>query len=289
MNSKSLQSTIAGLSPYYTEGNIIMALKSDNGKRTVWVIVESGDDVDVYKNFFDRNNVKVMSSEDDKGKKGYANVETIVNNISGNYKAMILGIRDTDYTRYDANAANFPNGVFGTDNRDLEMMMIKSKSVINALCKWFNGFNLIFEKAQPVIHFWGKLRIYNYVENKGYNFNKHFKTGLIWDQNSHSIFDDWEKIMSDKFINNIPGGNLNDFYDFVNSKNLDNEDFYNVGRGHDLIKLLALLMIKKEFNADAIMKMTKNSYSFDDFKDTCLFCNIKNWAVKNKYPSIFIS
>lgn len=97
-------------------------------------MVEAKDDADLYEKFLPRDTtVFVNASIDTSGIKGYANVEIIVRDVKAEEpRAHIMGIRDTDYTRYENGYAASAN-IFLTDRRDLEMMLLASDSVKQSL------------------------------------------------------------------------------------------------------------------------------------------------------------
>ena len=118
---QSLQDTVR--EPSGTKAAIRQALMSPVGLRVVWVVVEAEEDVAVYEKFMQPDSTVVKTSEGETGRKGYANVELIVSEIKEEVPvAHIMGIRDADYSRFEADYT-VPANIFLTDRRDLEMML----------------------------------------------------------------------------------------------------------------------------------------------------------------------
>ena len=170
----------------YTMSAIMQALKTDLGKRTVWVIVEAEDDYNVYLTFMDSASTVVKTSEGNDGRCGYANVELIVKEIKTEMPSThIFGIRDADYTKYEATAHVFPDNIFVTDRRDVEMMMLDAESVSHAMIEWAPTFKNALEKCVPVCRHFGYLRIYNNHNALNVKFHKHLNTGKYWNYQTH--------------------------------------------------------------------------------------------------------
>ena len=127
--------------PTATKSAIRLALQSNVGLNTVWIVVEAEDDVRVYKRFLDEEVANIKPSTDESGRKSYKNVEDIVSSISGDVpNCRIFGIRDKDYTQYENPGYEPIQNVFLTDRRDMEMMLLESSSVQAAMEEWIPNF-----------------------------------------------------------------------------------------------------------------------------------------------------
>lgn len=71
---------------------------------------------------------------------------------------------------------------------------------------------------------------------------------------------------------------LEDFNNFIRTKRLEEEPYFYVCRGHDVIRLLPNMMIYQEYNNKAIFQCMLNAYSQEDFFSPNLYCNINTWA-----------
>lgn len=275
---------VAALSSIVTSQNtksaIIQALKSDLGKKTIWVIVESEDDYNVYSTFMDSASTVVKTSDDTDGRRSYANVELIVTEIKSMAPLThIIGIRDADYTKYEVPTHVFPANIFVTDRRDLEMMMLSAESVKQALIEWASAYETAFEKCVPICRHFGYLRIYNSLNGLYVSFHENLNTGKFWDYKTHELVANWEQDSTSRFVSSADKAcSAKDFSKFVAIHSLDKEDFYDICRGHDLLPLLSKALIREHIYSEGnIMLTMRKAYSINDFKTTRLYSSIKVW------------
>ena len=275
--AQSLQETVR--EPQGPKSAIRQSLMSPAGKRTVWVVVEAEDDYAVYSKFMDPNTTVVKTSEDREGRKGYANVEIIVKEIREEVPvAHIIGIRDADYSKYE-NGFVVGENVFLTDCRDLEMMMLASESVRQALDEWMSGYEAVLGKCVPICRHFGYLRIINDVHDLGCTFHDKLRTRMFWDYTHQSLKTDWKEKSTTQFVE-LTGGQCDRgaLEVFVEEMLLEEGSFYDICRGHDLLPLLSLTMIDtKKYSVDSIMAKMVATYSLVDFKQTQLYENIRTW------------
>lgn len=90
--------------------------------------------------------------------------------------------------------------------------------------------------------------------------------------------DDWKESSERSFVTLSKGGCSNTIVnDFIVEKDLEQEDYHDICRGHDLLPLLALVLIKKEYSATSIMQKMIEVYSLEDFRQTHLYASILHW------------
>lgn len=274
---KSLQETVA--EPLGTQSAIRQALKSSFGLRVAWVVVEAEEDVAVYEKFMERDATVVITSVDSTGHQGYANVEIIVREVKKEEpNAHIMGIRDADYTRYDS-SYKVPVNIFLTDRRDLEMMMLESDSVKQALLAWAPTFDVAFAKCVPICRHFGYLRIYNSLNGLFVTFHDNLKTVKYWDDYIHDLKANWKQESTSKFVSLAKKDcSTNAFTEFITTLSLEEEDFLDICRGHDLIPVLSKALIRNHIYSEAqIMIQMTEAYSLNDFKSTRLCASIQAW------------
>ena len=276
--SQSLQDTVR--EPSVIKSAIRQSLMSDAGLRTSWVVVEAKDDVDLYEKFLLRDKtVLVNASIDTSGIKGYASVEIIVRDVKAEEpRAHIIGIRDSDYTRYE-DGYDAPENIFLTDRRDLEMMMLEAESVQQALHIWAPAYDQAFFKCIPICRHFGYLRIYNSLNGLFVTFHDNLKTMKYWNDSIHDFKANWKQESTNKFVSLAQKDcSADKFTEFVTSLSLEDEDFLDICRGHDLIPVLSKALIRTHIYSEAniLIKMTE-AYSLDDFKATKLYSSIKTW------------
>ena len=274
---QSLQDTVR--EPSGTKAAIRQALMSPVGLRVVWVVVEAEEDVAVYEKFMQPDSTVVKTSEGETGRKGYANVELIVSEIKEEVPvAHIMGIRDADYSRFEADYT-VPANIFLTDRRDLEMMLLEAESVQQALRTWAPAFDDAFAKSIPVCRHFGYLRIYNEVADLTVRFHDNLRPNKYWDYQQQAMKATWEQDSTAKFVALSEGKcAATDVKAFVTTHKLENENLYDICRGHDLLKLLSLTLVDVQtYSVDAIMAKMTDAYTLKDFKATRLYASIQAW------------
>lgn len=285
----SLQDFTGNIAPSYTKAVIQAGLRSPQGERYVWIVVEDVDDVNVYERFFQPSITRLLTSEDEDGNKGYSYVEKIVTEILAEEDdPLIFGIRDTDYTRYETPTHQFPPDIFTTDHRDVEMMMLAAPSVQSALKAWNSTLLVKLGEGEPVARMMGYIRLCNHIYSLGCNFKKKVKVSKLWDGNTHSLIANWELELMTLFLNNHNNTFNNPHVPFtvekyhltIEEKGLDNENSFDICQGHDTIRLLQYMMVHNQYNEASIMHRMTNAYDLSDFRQTTLCNNIRAWEAR---------
>lgn len=275
---------------YYTQGLLETAKYSDAGREITWVIVESDDDCEVYGKFmYDDDNVKLRDSgckEADKiGKyvirKGWARVERLV----AEYKdsLTIIGIRDKDYTAF-VDTRDVTPGVFVTDCRDLEMMMIQTGILQRIITSPIRGrdFSDILSSVYEHTRVLGYMRIMNEVCALSCKFHDFLKMSLLWNQTTHSYLSNWKDALTSCFLKySEKEVTALQFDDFVTKNNLDALSVYDVCRGHDVVNHLAWNLIENKYSQKNLTEMMKEEYSLEDFQRTALYAELQKWEQRN--------
>lgn len=268
--------------PEFTKDSIKAAMKSDMGQRTVWCVVEAPDDIAVYKNFLS-SSVTLQPSDID-GKRGCRNVESIVSDLYGEFTDIkLFGIRDADYTRYTSYV--LPANVFLTDARDIEMMMVSSDSVSSTLPEHALSKKIV--AAAETARYLGYLRIFNEVFQTSCSFrNKVAKTSLMWCEQTCCVEEDYASRQFAAFKEECDSNPAcpievteSAIEDFIAERELEAEPYYNVCRGHDVVKLLSR-MLSGTCYSDHIRleRHIVQSYDIADFERTQLYSSIATWA-----------
>ena len=274
---QSLQNTVS--EPSGTKAAIRQALMSPAGLRVAWVVVEAEEDVTVYEKFMQPDSTVVKTSEGETGRKGYANVELIVSEIKKEVPVVhIMGIRDTDYSRYEE-GYEAPANIFLTDRRDLEMLLLEAESVKQSLRTWAPAYDEAFSKCIPVCRHFGYLRIYNELADLSVRFHDNLRPNKYWDFKQQAVVASWEQDITEKFVELSAGGcTAQDVKVFITTQKLEDENLYDICRGHDLLNLLSLTLVDVQtYSVKAIMTKMTEAYSLDDFKATKLYSSIKTW------------
>lgn len=259
--------------PIYTKASILQGLRSSKGRRIVWVVVEDIEDKLTYEKFAESSFSNIKTSEDESGHKGCEKVEKIVSEIRAAGYKNVIGIRDSDYIRYQDEPYVCPDGVFLTDVRDLEMMLIESRSVTQKLSEEIETFPQVIQECLKICRLAGYARIMNHVLNLGCSFKKNVKLSKFWDFKTHSFVPDWEIAYLDLFLMSCNSGDvsIDGFKTFVKDRKLSLErDFY-ICQGHDVMDVFAYKMVHNMYAQDKMLPRMIESYSFEDFKSTNLY------------------
>ena len=282
----SLRNTTEQQQPQYTEAIIRQTCASDIGQKFVYVVVEDIEDKLAYEKFLNAEDVHVMISQDEEGNRGYQNVEDIVSHIrQDKVTPRICGIRDADYTRYEDTTHVFPDAIFATDQRDLEMMLLASSSVQSGLSQWNTAATSLLPQVYDDARQMGYLRICNHVCNLGCNFKRKVRLSKVWDDQTHQLKNNWLQDLHALFILNCGNQQSADYpytieklETFITSHHLTTESDYDICQGHDVVWLLYNRLPQNNFNIDQIEKVLCATYSKQDFESTQLFANLQAWA-----------
>lgn len=276
----SLKDTVSLVTPGYSKSVVKAGLRTPSGKGKTWVIVEDFDDVRVYEKFFIKGRTVLLTSVTESGKKGGCRyVEQIVEEITVEEpQAFIMGIRDADYTGFEDNVHVFPDNIFITDCRDLEMMMLSSSSVYSSLVNWNNAFGYSIKKSLHICRLLGYLRICSHINNMNISFKKNIKVSQIWDSGAKTLKTDWFDILLNAFLQLSSPFSGSDLKQFIKRKGLYNVSSYSLCQGHDVLSLIQYIMIKNEYSAVNIMTKMTTGYSLSDFKKTKLYSDIMKWS-----------
>ena len=140
-------------------------------------------------------------------------------------------------------------------------------------------FDAAFAKCVPICRYFAYLRIYNEVENLSVKFHDNLSTTKFWDYQQQAVKDNWEQGSTVKFVE-LSNGRCSDadVKTFITTHNLEEENFYDICRGHDLLKLLSLTLVNVQiFSVNAIFNKMFEAYTLDDFKATQLYASIQIW------------
>ena len=268
--------------PRDVEGQIRAALQSPIKHKKLWIVTESDYDRNVYGRFFN-DNVEVRPAYDERGKGGCDNVVRIVNNILKSRETrQILGIRDADYMYYVPSRFNYPAQILHTDERDIEMLMLKAPSVLAALAAWNAAFPAKIAQVIPIACYMGLIRIWHVARDRKASI-KRFHISEAWDEQARpqSPTTHWKKVLRDRY-NRLTGEHLNAKMVLYirNAYRLDDTQYGRICRGHDFVQLLGKAMAQSAYSSDKIQEKIAENYSIDDFTQTNLYAGICSFAAR---------
>lgn len=263
------------------EGQIIAALQTPSKRNTLWIITESDYDRMVYERFFN-DCVSVRPSYDEKRNGGCDRVLRVVRTVlKYGGTSRILGIRDADYMYYvPGKFKKISTHLLHTDERDIEMMMLKSASVLSALTAWNGTFPEKINQVIPIACYMGLIRIWHVARDKNASLKK-FSIACAWNQDitPQQPVAHWKKVLRDQY-NRVTGEHLNDgMVRYIKRcYRLDDLQYGRICRGHDFVRLLGMAMVLCEYSSKNIQKKIAESYDVADFAQTNLDREIRAFA-----------
>lgn len=252
-------------------------------RNKVFCLVEGELDKHIYQNRLNHALIEVCIAEDEKNKAGYAKVIKYVSELRNAYHSIrIIGIRDKDYSVLLGR--EYPEGIFYTDCRDLEMMVLSS-------CSYVASDTTIPEKMSELsdyCRYLAYLRIFNDSKGNICNMKKKVKMSTVYDDNAKEFRQDWKNLLIQKFIaHSNPVCSQNEIESFIADQSLDNYCDTDICRGHDVVSLMGMVYGNQYHQKEMETKMNAN-YSNDDFYSTNLFSCIQDYCASFGYDARFI-
>lgn len=264
----------------------IKLVKNSPFSDRVWVIVEGVTDVIVYKEFFDDSKVFINTSNIG-SKRNCEAVETIVSHYSDDGEIDVIGIRDTDYTRFLPISTTNSQKLFYTDCSDIETMMISAKAVINVLSDKYPDLQVKLDEAIKIARHIGVYRIYNSIAKYknasygGFNFDS-IKVSDVVDIKNKCAKHGYEL-----YIKNLFEAHLGLIFDYSHWKQkyevISNNDS-DYCQGHSIISYLLSLKISRHnlSKDDFIDEVISAYHSTKSFYDSTLYRSLKDCELNKK-------
>ena len=283
----------------HTLGHIFTKLKGQRRSRTTFVIVEGSDDLAFYGRFFDKRVVSAYYSTKlkDDGKintGGCEELQHIVKTVLDDGRTdKVVGIMDTDYRKY-VKGYVYPQNIFHTDCRDMEMTALSTPSVRQALSSWINGFENLWNQLVPALRYAGTLRILNDKFRLGCSFKRKCKIYRVFDEQSHRIAADWKHRYDKAFVRACLKSKNQTTFQKLRKRvvliralihklftSYSQEDIFDICHGHDTIQLLSLCLVNSHVYSDlAIWEKCFDAYTPSDFARTRLYSAINVWQTE---------
>ena len=261
--------------PRLTKSRLRLALQSESGLSKVWVIVEGGLDSFIFSRML-ASSINIGVKEDN-NTGGYAVVELIVSEISKTIpKANVCGIRDKDFLKYLNPPHLLPDNVFLTDRSDIEMTLVASESVQNAL-EQIPNYIKAHESVVPLLRQLGYERIYCGCNHLRIHADNIRKMSRLWDDHTQTITSDWKNVCISMFEKESNCSELN-LNSFVSQIGLEEESDFDIIRGHDYIKYISKALVNTAlYSEDYLVYTMAVAYSKEDFHKTQLFQSLLQW------------
>ncbi|WP_124981280.1 DUF4435 domain-containing protein [Nonlabens xiamenensis] len=278
--------------------NAIMLNTSFNG---YYLIVEGPKDSNLYGKFVDDKNIAIKEAF------GNQRVQNVLELLEERGFDRKIGVIDSDFRKITGDLIEL-DGLFLTDDHDIEIMVIKTKaleSVVRVFCskakiESFEKKNgkTIREKLLELGTEIGYLKLASKTYDLGLVFKPKNPEGnqlkyknFISDKTLEYLGD--EKLIETVFNYSINRKVKTESKEVINQRLLDiKKDDYDVSQlvnGHDLSNVLFILMKKvlgsknnMLYDHNAVEDSLTLAFDYDDFKATDLYKNLETWSVQNQ-------
>ena len=257
-------------------GRIRLELPHPSSKGASWVVVEGESDEKFFSKIFSGEKVNVRRSYG-----GVRKLIHIVNTLIKQTRA-IIGIRDADFLHLNDKYTPIPN-IFLTDYHDLEMMTAASDSVYESVVIEYAGKeNLSLLNRETIlrsISFIGGLRWLNESLDLQLNFQD-LGLGKFYDGKNHYL-DKTSFLYEVRRRSPNKKGNVE--IEDIEAVIAGFTDYLNLCNGHDFHKALASCIRscgKNQVHDKAIAAGFRMTYRFQDFQESRLYEELKEWAEK---------
>lgn len=272
--------------PVHTKAVITSSVRSSVGQHWVWIVVEDEDDKRVYQKFMTER-ARVLPSLSENGSKGCKNVMQITKELRAKHVSEnVIGIRDADYTRFVSPAPLIPSGVYCTDQRDMEMMLLSC----GAVQRWLSVAHTI-EPAfwtrivTQVLRPRGEMRLLNDVLRLGCSFKKYADIAVLWDNSKKKLKTNYTSLLHKDFLSHCGNHSYKgckfssrDLSTERKRRNLAAIGTYELCQGHDSVRMIQYELSRcGQYEIDDIMEQMRNLYTLADFQQTQLYQSLKSW------------
>lgn len=282
---------------HITTERIANAIMQNTTFKGHYLIVEGTKDSKLYGRFLNHQEIVIKEAF------GKQKVKKVIQILTARGFDRKIGIIDADFSRITEEDIEI-NGIFITDDHDIEVMVIKTKALDDVLHLFCSNLKIKeFKKNHRVSV---KDKIFELGKKVGYLklANKIFDLGLIFKPEKlggNQI--KYKNFISDKTLNYLGDEKLIDtVFNYSINKSTNIQDKIIISKklskikgneypieqlvnGHDLTNVLFILMKKvlsskkKElYDSNSVEYFLTLAYQFDDYKMTYLYKNIKNWA-----------
>lgn len=239
----------------------------------VFCLVEGELDKHIYEARLNAQEIEVKIAADDKLNHNRSSVRYLVEDLRAMHpKGHFIGIRDKDYMTLLGQQC--PDGIFVTDNRDLEMMVLASPSFQASDPNLVACLANLFQYCVPFAH----IRVYAERRHLRNKLNDKMNIAAVYDQQAKTFVPDAKTTLQSIYVCKVDTqACAADIDTFVVSENLAKYPPYDICRGHDVIGLLEFVY-GNVYSKAAMEQNMKTYYSKADFYNTSLFAKIQQYC-----------
>lgn len=241
----------------------------------VFCLVEGEFDKHIYENRLNFREIEVKIAADDRLNHNRSSVKYLVEDLRALHpNGRFIGIRDKDYMVLLGQKC--PDGIYVTDYRDLEMMVLASHSFqasgfINQSC-----LEEVFRYCQIFAH----IRVFAESRNLRNKVNDKMSITVVYNQETRQFTQDPMRLLRDAYYSKVDADTCDkDIDDYIECNNLMEYTSYDLCRGHDVIGLLEFVY-GNNYSKVAVEKRMEENYDKADFYKTSLFAAIQQYCKK---------
>lgn len=264
-------------------GSIRSEMRSPVSTDKVWIIVEGIDDIKLFRKLITDKSITKVGIEQSNG--GKSKLSSIVETLSIETNR-VIGIRDADFIHISPSENALHQSIFITDLHDSEMMLIAcNNSYRHVASEYLHNETDLIEIRNIIlskIAFLGGAKLINVENCIGLVFEG-LGLGRFFNAQSKSI--DYDAYLSTLLLKS-PQKSREINNSEVIERIADITDLYNLCNGHDFQKIFALYINstnKPGIKENEIGNAFRIAYRFEDFQETMLYKNLKEWSNQNNF------
>lgn len=261
------------------ENTIRMLFNSPTMENKILVIIEGDSDRKLFGCFFNLDNIKFHLHGSCDG------MPSLLKNLNNDFIDRCIAIKDADFDNLNNVVYTELPNLFLTDAHDIEMMAF-DENAENKINSEFLG-NKYASCVSDVIN---DLQWVSYL--KWFNISNHICLIVNNFANLDDIYDGFHIIELEKCCNKIDivranNGKCPDLFSKVTNfrKNMSTNDVKNLTNGHDVCTALSIFTkahLGQTVGKEYIASFIRAAYNFEAFKQTKLYCKIKQWELDHK-------
>lgn len=270
MKQQTLKSAAEQLEPFK---KYVEACWNSPKRYHVFCLVEGEFDKHIYEARLNDQKIEVKIAADDNLHHNRNSVQYLVEDLRARHpNGRFIGIRDKDYMTLLGQQCH--NGIFTTDNRDLEMMILSSHSFQASA----NDIQPCLTAVFPYCVTLAYVRVFAESRNLRNKLNDKMNITAVYDQQTKTFFPNAKATLYGIYTSKVDAAASTQQIDaFVASANLSAFSQYDICRGHDVIGLLEFVYGNTYSKSEMEEKM-KAYYDKADFYRTTLFAGINNYC-----------
>lgn len=270
MKQQSVKSAALQLEPVK---KYVEACWNSPKRHHVFCLVEGEFDKHIYGDRLNDREIEVKIAADDNLHHNRSSVQYLVEDLrKAHPKGRFIGIRDKDYMALLGQQC--PDGIFVTDNRDLEMMVLSSPSFQVSDPNLVPYLATLLQYCVPFAH----LRVYAETRNLRNRLNDKMNIAVVYNQQTKAFVPDVKVTLQSLYLSKVDvGSSAIDIDAFVVANQLHKQSPYDICRGHDVIGLMEFVH-GVNYSKSAMENKMNKYYDKVDFYKTQLFVAVHQYC-----------